>query len=115
MAKMEFDAATLHALWYSKMTNAELCLALKVSRGSLDVLRKRYKLDHRPFERNNPEYMKDSSPSPEEIAERAAAIRATWSEEETERRTVGKRRQSWEMPAYAFARRDVAFNEISVD
>lgn len=115
MAKMEFDAATLHALWYSPMTNAELCLALKVSRGSLDVLRKRYKLDHRPFERNNPEYMKDSSPSPEEIAERAAAIRATWSEEETERRTVGKRRQSWEMPAYAFARRDVAFNEISVD
>lgn len=115
MARMDFDVATLHSLWYSKMTNAELCLALNVSRGSLDVLRKRYKLDHRPFERNNPEYKVDTTPTPEEIAERAAAIRATWSEEETERRTVGKRRQSWEMPAYAFARRDVAFTEISVD
>lgn len=115
MAKMEFDVATLHALWYSKMTNAELCLALKVSRGSLDVLRKRYKLDNRPFERNNPEYKVDTTPTPEEIAERSAAIRATWSDEEREKRAGGPGPVRWQMPAYAFDRRDIAFHGVTID
>jgi hypothetical protein len=115
MARMQFDAAALHKMWYSKMTNAELCFALNVSRGSLDVLRRRYRLDRRPFERNNREYAVDRSPSPEEIEERAAAVRATWSDEEAERRYVGKRKIGWAIPAYAFARRDVSFIEIGMD
>jgi hypothetical protein len=43
----------------------------------------------------------ESSPSPEEIAERAAEIRATWSPEEEQRRFVGgSRRRSVEIHSY---------------
>jgi transposase len=37
-------------------------------------------------------------PTPEEIAERAAEIRAGWSEEEEQRRIVGKGRHRWSPP-----------------
>jgi hypothetical protein len=43
----------------------------------------------------------EESPSPEEIAERAAEIRESWSEEETQRRAVGRCRGRYEVPSYA--------------
>lgn len=116
MQKLKVDVLELFRLWRSPLRNDELADALGTPRGSLHYLRARYKLPPR-----TPELWakrtgaKQALPTPEEIAERAAAIRATWSEEETERRTVGRRMQRWQMPAYAFARRDVAFVEISVD
>lgn len=112
MARMSFDVAELHRLWYSGMTNAELCYTLGVARSSLDVLRSRYKLDRRPFERNNKK-AEPESPTIEEIEARAAEVRARWSEEEHLRRLCAAGRREWSMPAYAFHRRDHAFSEAS--
>lgn len=43
----------------------------------------------------------EDSPTPEEIAERAAEIRKSWSDEETERRAVGRVRGRYEIPSYS--------------
>lgn len=116
MQKLKVDTLTLFRLWNSSLRNDELADALGAPRGSLHYLAARYKLPKRnPALRAKRTGEKQTSPTPEEIAERAAAIRATWSEEEHERRRVGRRAQQWQPPAYAFARRDVAFYEISVD
>lgn len=112
MSRLNFSASELHELWYSQMTNAELCYALGVARSTLNVLRVRYKLDRRPVERNNPKYKNDHTPTPEEIAERAAAVRAKWSDEERERRLVAAGRLRWSMPSYAFNRREHSFSEV---
>lgn len=113
MARMSFNAADLYRLWYSPITNAELCRALNVGRSSLDVLRVRYKLARRPFERNNPKFKNDNVPTAEEIAARAAEVRAGWSEEERERRLAATGRRPWSMPAYSFHPREHAFLEAS--
>lgn len=43
----------------------------------------------------------ENSPTPEEIEERAAEIRKSWSEEETQRRAVGRIRGRYEIPSYS--------------
>lgn len=47
-------------------------------------------------------------PTEAEIAERAAAIRASWPEGEEEKRFVGRRREEWSLPSFRFSRRDAA-------
>jgi transposase-like protein len=42
----------------------------------------------------------DATPTPEEIAERAAEVRSKWSPEEEERRCVGSSRSRYEVPSY---------------
>lgn len=53
-------------------------------------------------------FAKATDPSPEEIAERAAAIRATWSESERERRLVCPDRVAWTPPLFAEADLELA-------
>lgn len=116
MQKLKVDVVELFRLWRSPLRNDELADALGCPRGSLHYLAARYKLPKRTPEKwAKRTGAKRDLPTPQEIADRAAAIRATWSEEEKERRMVGKRTRSWQMPAYAFARRDVAFVEINLD
>lgn len=43
----------------------------------------------------------ENTPTPEEIAERAAEIRKSWSEEEMARRVVGRMRSRYEIPSYS--------------
>ena len=43
----------------------------------------------------------ENTPTEEEIAERAAEIRKTWSDEETQRRAVGRIRGRYEIPSYS--------------
>lgn len=116
MQKLKVDVLTLFKLWRSPLRNDELADALGCPRGSLHYLASRYKLPRRDValyaKRGGVEA---DSPTPEQIAERAAAIRATWSDEEREKRMVCRRMQRWQMPAYALCRRDVAFHEISLD
>lgn len=113
MSRLEFDVPKLWRLWHTEMTNAELCRALGVARSTLDVLRMRYKLPRRKFERKPPCDYVENNPSAEEIAERAAEIRAGWPEGEAEKRMVGRRSRRWEMPAFAFKPREHSFSEIS--
>lgn len=44
----------------------------------------------------------ERAPSPAEIAERTAEIRSSWSEEETERRWCGPKREEWRMPQWSY-------------
>lgn len=53
-------------------------------------------------------FERTGDPSPEEIAERAAAIRATWSESERERRLVCPDRVAWTPPLFAEADLELA-------
>ena len=59
-------------------------------------------LKHEP-----PSECSDYEPSPEVIAERAAAIRATWSEREERLRRVCHRRVEWELPWIGIESADV--------
>ena len=116
MQKLHVDVLTLFKLWRSPLRNDELADALGAPRGSLHYLASRYKLPKRdPALWAKRGGVEADSPTPEQIEERAAAIRATWSEEEREKRRVGRRMQRWQMPAYALCHRDVAFREIGLD
>ena len=46
----------------------------------------------------------ETTPTQEEIAARSAEVRSWWSPSETERRYVGPKRVSYEIPAYKAAR-----------
>ena len=50
----------------------------------------------------------EDDPTEAEIAERAAAIRASWPDGEEEKRFVGRRREEWSLPSFRFSRRDAA-------
>lgn len=113
MARLNINAAELFRLWRTDLTNEELCRQIGVSRSTLDVLRMRYKLPRRKLERKNPRDYVENDPSAEEIAVRTAEIRAGWPEGEAERRMVGFRSRTWEMPAFAFKPREHSFSEIS--
>jgi hypothetical protein len=49
-------------------------------------------------------------PTPEQIEERAAEIRAAWSEAERERRDVGKRAVRWSPPQLSYDGRNMTFS-----
>lgn len=53
---------------------------------------------------------KKRDPTPEQIEERAAEIRAAWSEAERERRDVGKRAVRWSPPQLSYDGRNMTFS-----
>jgi hypothetical protein len=59
--------------------------------------------------RANPGGRLANDPSPEDILARAAEVRATWSEQETERRFCGKKRQSAQIPGLTYNSRTGIF------
>lgn len=109
--KLKVDVPTLYRLWYSEMRNDELCQALGVSRGNLWALRLRHKLPPRQKACRAPAGSMVPDPTESEIAERAAAIRQTWTAVEAERRYSGRSKR-WQLPVYAFDGRDVAFEPV---
>ena len=113
MARLSIDAAELFHLWHTDLTNEELCRRIGVARSTLDVLRMRYKLPRRKYERKNPRDYVEKNPSAEEIAERTAQIRSAWPDGEAERRMVGASPTAWRMPSFAFRPREHSFSEIS--
>lgn len=111
MTRLKFTTPELFRLWHSELTNEELCRKLQVARSTLDSLRMRYGLPRRRWERKSPQDYIENNPTPDEIAARAAEIRAGWPEGEEERRMVGDRSMQWRMPSYAFNRREHSFSE----
>ena len=113
MSKIVVDVQKLFSIWHTAMSNAEICLEIGVSRTTLDSLRHRYKLPRRPRIMPKRLDVEENDPSHEEIESRAAEIRAGWSEEEEQRRIVGKKQVRWSTPRYSFDGRDAAFAGIS--
>lgn len=113
MGRIDIDVPRLFALWGTTISNMDLCLAIGVSRTTLDTLRMRYKLPRRPRVKKDSPEVCESDPSPEEIESRAAQVRAGWSEEEEQRRIVGRRTARWAPPRYCYDGRDTAFVGVS--
>lgn len=113
MGRAAIDVPRLFELWNTQISNTDICVAIGVSRSTLDVLRMRYKLPRRLHLKKQPTEACESDPTPEEIESRAAQVRAGWSEEEEQRRIVGRRRSRWSPPRYCFDGRDTAFVGVS--
>lgn len=97
----ETDLPKLFELWASPMTFDEVQKALGVSHSKLYRLAKRHKLPLRARMAQDRKNAREPDPTAEEIAQRAAEIRAGWSEQEHERR-AGKRTAMWEAPEYVY-------------
>lgn len=84
------DEVKFKRLWLSDMSVARISAELRISTDSLNRVRVRLNLPPRtPRTRAKPsEPYRD--PTPEEIAERAAAVRATWTPDIEEKRRVTK-------------------------
>lgn len=107
--RLEIDVPKLFRLWASGMRQFEICQELGIRPGTFWQVRQRYALPHR--EKAQPARSRhEPPPSPEEIAERAASVRARWSEEETEKRRVGSGVSKVRLRHYAYDGRTMAFS-----
>lgn len=94
--------AELCRYWYSTIPLEEAAVKLGISVSRLKELRREYKLlPHRTPKIENLEKL-PTDPSPEEIAERAKAVREKWAPHEFEKRLIGKRAVAWKPPIYSY-------------
>lgn len=112
MGRVDVNVPELFRLWSTTISNEELARAIGIARSTLDIIRMRYGLPKRRLERRRPSELAEFNPTPEEIAERAAQIRAEWPEGEAERRMSGAMPKRWKLPSYAFQPREHSFAEI---
>lgn len=82
----------LSEMWAAGATAAKIAVALGITKAAVYTLRWQYKLPRRP--RVIPE---EINPTADEIAERAAEVRSMWSDDELDRRAVG-RCSGWRLP-----------------
>jgi hypothetical protein len=100
------DVKAVFALWADPtLATTQIASRLGLTKNQMWNVSQRLKLPNRP----RAEMERLAAPTPEEISERAAAVRAGWSPAERERRIVGPGRRSWSMPSYAYDGRAVAF------
>lgn len=103
----QFDPERLRDLWFSPETNAVIAEQLGLSMWQLYLAGKQLDLPSRHDSVRR--VWKTVDPTPEEITERAAAIRRGWSDEEHDRRLVGSVAKPWKMPAFVYDGRVTAF------
>lgn len=72
----------LFKLWQSELRSDQIAAELGCTRGHLFNLVRKHKLGRRPQRFEAPRKSMHDDPTPEEIEQRAAAIRATWTPEE---------------------------------
>lgn len=96
----------LFQLWHDhSVSNDELTKLLGITRHQFYALKAKHCLPRRPTQCQWVTARSadgEREPTQEEIAERAAQVRATWTPEEEERRRVGPRRKEWAAPKYHF-------------
>lgn len=101
--EVEFDVAEMFRLWASELKNDEIAERLGITRGQMWSLSRRLKLPQRPDHLRawceNTGRTKDD-PSPEEIVQRAAEVRAGWDDATRLQRTVGRVNRRYEIPAF---------------
>lgn len=109
--KVSVDIPRLFRLWHmppSQMPTAQIAKLLGIGESTLYSVRKKHKLP----DRERVYVHEDDDPTEEEIAERAAAIRASWPEGEAERRMVGPRQKRWSPPSYMYDGRDCSYSAL---
>lgn len=112
--RKKIDVPLLFRLWHmppNEMPSPEIARQLGITGTYLYQLKQRHKLPDRERIRH---YDVDD-PSEEEIAERAAAIRAAWPEGEAEKRFCGGSSTRWSPPSLRYSPRDSVFTACSVD
>jgi hypothetical protein len=76
------DMKYLAHLWKSEMKSDQICEHLGCTRGHLYNLVRKHRLGRRPTQFTAARNTETPDPTPDEIKERTAAIRATWTPEE---------------------------------
>lgn len=107
MPQKKVDVPMLFKLWGDNVPQPDICDRLGIPPGSFWGLRKRYALPKRECDRRI-DFTETEPPTPEEIAERAAIVRAGWTEAERERRIVGRPATPVRLRTYAFSPREFA-------
>lgn len=79
---MRVTREQIEALWYTKKSNAELCVELGVSKNQLWMAKQHFRLPQRDTRLY-------AEPDAAEIAAMCRVIQAGWSDEERDRRYVG--------------------------
>lgn len=101
----QFDRKKVRELWTTERSNADIAAELGLSLLQLYAAGRKLKLRDRSVYVNRV-YEKSADPTPEEIAERCAEIRAEWPDGEEDRRFVGSVvAPKWTIPAFTFDRR----------
>lgn len=103
------DLNRLARLWKSEMKSDKICEALGCTRGHLYNLARKHRLGIRPPQFSAARNTEAPDPTPAQIAEATAAIRATWTEQERRTRMVGCRRKPVEVPNFYFHREQYVF------
>lgn len=90
--RCKYDIPRLYRLWNTRLSNYEIAIAMGFSVTTLKTIARRHHLpSRRVVERSR---SKSPDPTPEEIAERAAAVRSLWSAAARIERRFGGRRGS---------------------
>lgn len=106
--KRKVDREKILALWESDLRNDELAEALGVTRGGLVRLRQRLKL---PVRGEKADRLPKPDPTPEEIEQRSAEVRAGWSKlQEQSRWVMGDIRVR--APRYEYDGRNATFSAM---
>lgn len=103
------DVQALFRLWANGASRHEICTTLGIRPGAFQHLRQQYALPKRTRGRPARGPL-EPDPSPEELAQRCAEVRAKWSEEETEKRRVGSGVAPVRLRHYAYDGRTMAFS-----
>ena len=108
MAAFKIDVPKLFRLWHSPLTNEAICAELGCVSSTLSKLGKVYGLPPRTHIRGQFNHKDD--PTIEQIIERAAAIRATWSVEEEKKRRVGEHQGRVEIRNFVYSETNRSFS-----
>ena len=109
--RLTVDVPKLFELWAAGASQYEISLALGIRPGTFWQIRNRYALPRRaPAKPAKASHEPD--PTPEELAQRCAEVRARWSDEETKRRRVGRGVEAVRLRSYSFNHRDFAFSGV---
>lgn len=114
------DIDQLRELLNSNNTIDVICGMLRITRTRLRLLMRIHKLPRKKYpkvlrKRDTPHVC--AEPTPEEILEieaRKKEVQARWSEQETNGRFTGLKRQRWTIPSYDFNRQTMSFSEDNI-
>lgn len=95
--------------WYEDISIEDIAKKLGVTVGKIYALRRRYKLPKRsPLDKKG---VVEYEPTPEEIREITAGIRAEWTEtQEISRRVGWKHTEAWTPPTFSYNTRTGLFS-----
>ena len=107
MRNTPVDTLRLWKLWQTNVPYDDICTELKISKSQLFRVARQRGLKSRPRPPRSGKPIVD--PTPLEIRQRSAAIRASWSPEEENSRRVGWKNRAVSAHRYSYDSRDGIF------